>query len=181
MVGTHTHTPSADHRILVRGHRLHDRRRHDRRLRFGDRHGQGRAIAPFYDQDPFRPFRAGAGAGDALRGRRGNRPRRPDHSHRAGSESAACSAPPNRVSGTDGDASLQPSSTILTARSPTPPRTWSPRSTGFWGKRGLAPLPVEGAGSLLGAGARALIKRGFAASGKSLAPETVESAVRRLS
>ena len=41
-------------------------------------------------------------------------------------------------------------------------------------KEGLAPMPVEGAGSLLGAGARALIKRGFAASGKSLAPETVE-------
>jgi phosphoglycolate phosphatase len=39
---------------------------------------------------------------------------------------------------------------------------------------GLAPLLVENTGSLLGAGARALIKRGFAASGKSLAPEAIE-------
>jgi phosphoglycolate phosphatase len=41
-------------------------------------------------------------------------------------------------------------------------------------KEGLAPMPVESAGSLLGAGARALIKRGFAASGRSLDPETIE-------
>jgi phosphoglycolate phosphatase len=39
---------------------------------------------------------------------------------------------------------------------------------------GLAPLLVESTVSLLGAGARALIKRGFAASGKSLAPEAIE-------
>jgi phosphoglycolate phosphatase len=39
----------------------------------------------------------------------------------------------------------------------------------------LAPLPVENAGSLVGAGARALIKRGFAASGKTLEPRTLES------
>jgi phosphoglycolate phosphatase len=42
------------------------------------------------------------------------------------------------------------------------------------GKERLAPMAVEKAGSLLGAGARALIKRGFAASGRSLDPETVE-------
>jgi phosphoglycolate phosphatase len=41
-------------------------------------------------------------------------------------------------------------------------------------KEGLAPMPVESAGSLLGAGARALIKRGFAASGRSLEPEKIE-------
>ncbi len=41
-------------------------------------------------------------------------------------------------------------------------------------REGLAPLKVERAGSLLGAGARALIKRGFAASGKSLDPEAIE-------
>lgn len=39
----------------------------------------------------------------------------------------------------------------------------------------LAPLNVETAGSLLGAGARALIKRGFAASGKILDPEAIEA------
>jgi phosphoglycolate phosphatase len=41
-------------------------------------------------------------------------------------------------------------------------------------KEGLAPLPVESAGSLLGAGARALIKRGFSASGRSLDSEATE-------
>jgi phosphoglycolate phosphatase len=39
---------------------------------------------------------------------------------------------------------------------------------------GLAPLPVESAGSLLGAGARALIVRGFAASGRRLDSEATE-------
>ena len=43
------------------------------------------------------------------------------------------------------------------------------------GREGLAPLPVESAGSLLGAGARALIKRGFAAAGRSLDPQELEA------
>jgi phosphoglycolate phosphatase len=43
------------------------------------------------------------------------------------------------------------------------------------GREGLAPLPVESAGSLLGAGARALIKRGFAAAGRSLDPQEMEA------
>jgi phosphoglycolate phosphatase len=42
-------------------------------------------------------------------------------------------------------------------------------------REGLAPLEVESAGSLLGAGARALIARGFAASGRSLEPEKLEA------
>ncbi len=42
-------------------------------------------------------------------------------------------------------------------------------------REGLMPLKVERAGSLLGAGARALIKRGFAASGRSLEPEKLEA------
>jgi phosphoglycolate phosphatase len=42
-------------------------------------------------------------------------------------------------------------------------------------REGFAPLPVESAGSLLGAGGRALIKRGFAASGKTLRLETIEA------
>ena len=41
------------------------------------------------------------------------------------------------------------------------------------GREGLAPLKVESAGSLLGAGARALIKRGFAASGRTLDPQAL--------
>jgi phosphoglycolate phosphatase len=43
------------------------------------------------------------------------------------------------------------------------------------GREGLAPLRVETAGSLLGAGARVLIKRGFAASGRTLDPEALEA------
>ena len=42
-------------------------------------------------------------------------------------------------------------------------------------KEGLKPMPVESAGSLVGAGARALIKRGFAASGKSLDAQAMEA------
>lgn len=43
------------------------------------------------------------------------------------------------------------------------------------GKEGLAPVPVKNVGSLVGAGARALIKRGFAASGVTLGPERTEA------
>jgi phosphoglycolate phosphatase len=43
------------------------------------------------------------------------------------------------------------------------------------GHEGLAPLPVESARSMLGAGARALIRRGFAASGRDLAPPRLEA------
>jgi phosphoglycolate phosphatase len=42
-------------------------------------------------------------------------------------------------------------------------------------REGLQPLKVESAGSLVGAGARALIKRGFAASGKVLDPPAMEA------
>jgi phosphoglycolate phosphatase len=42
-------------------------------------------------------------------------------------------------------------------------------------REGLAPLPVESAGSLLGAGARALIVRGFAAAGRSLDSQEIEA------
>jgi len=42
-------------------------------------------------------------------------------------------------------------------------------------KEGLKPMPVESAGSLVGAGARALIKRGFAASGVSLESDKLEA------
>ena len=42
-------------------------------------------------------------------------------------------------------------------------------------REGLAPLPVESARSMLGAGGRALIMRGFAASGRELAPLKLEA------
>ncbi len=40
---------------------------------------------------------------------------------------------------------------------------------------GIAPVPLASARSLLGAGARALIARGFALSGRDLAPATLEA------
>jgi phosphoglycolate phosphatase len=42
-------------------------------------------------------------------------------------------------------------------------------------REGLAPMPVENAGSLVGAGTRALIKRGFLASGRSLDAQAIEA------
>ena len=42
-------------------------------------------------------------------------------------------------------------------------------------REGLAPLKVESAGSLVGAGARALIERGFAASGRRLEAQETEA------
>lgn len=42
------------------------------------------------------------------------------------------------------------------------------------GREGIAPLPVEQARTLLGAGGRALIQRGFAVSGRSLEPPQLE-------
>jgi len=42
-------------------------------------------------------------------------------------------------------------------------------------REGLAPLKVESAGSLVGAGARALIERGFAASGRALEPRAIDA------
>jgi phosphoglycolate phosphatase len=43
------------------------------------------------------------------------------------------------------------------------------------GREGLAPVPVESARSLVGAGARALIQRGFSASGRALDPQALEA------
>jgi phosphoglycolate phosphatase len=42
------------------------------------------------------------------------------------------------------------------------------------GMEGLAPLPVENARPMIGAGARVLIQRGFAASGRTLDPQKLE-------
>ena len=42
------------------------------------------------------------------------------------------------------------------------------------GREGVAPLPVENAGSLVGAGVRVLIKRGFAASDRTVDPQKLE-------
>jgi phosphoglycolate phosphatase len=43
------------------------------------------------------------------------------------------------------------------------------------GRESLAPLPVENGRSMVGGGARALIERGFAASGRTLDPQKLEA------
>ncbi len=66
-------------------HRLHVGRRHDRRLQFGHRHGQGRAAQPVPAPHFHQPLRAGARRGDPVRG--GGRDRRCDRP-RAGASPA---------------------------------------------------------------------------------------------
>ena len=83
VVGTHTHIPTADARVLSARRRLRHRRRHDRRLRFGDRHGQGGAAAPLHPPHSLRPLRAGRRRGDVVRRRGRDRPRRAGAPHRA--------------------------------------------------------------------------------------------------
>ncbi|WP_372423928.1 phosphoglycolate phosphatase [Salinarimonas chemoclinalis] len=50
---------------------------------------------------------------------------------------------------------------------------------GLLAEDGLPGMPVEQAGSLIGAGARALISRGFAGAGRELAPERLEALFER--
>ena len=82
VVGTHTHMPTADHQILPGGTGYHDRCRHVRRLRFGDRHGQGRADATLPAQAAGRAIQAGGRRGDGVRnGGRNRRSNRACHRH----------------------------------------------------------------------------------------------------
>ena len=75
------------------------RRGHDRRLQFGDRHGEGRTAAPFHQPHPLRPVRAGGW------GRRRCAALRPRSAPTAArkpfrrSGSAAFSRPPRPISG----------------------------------------------------------------------------------
>jgi hypothetical protein len=58
IVGTHIHTPSADDRILPCGTAFMTGRRHDRRIQFDRRHGEGGA-ASVHDRHCSRPVRTG--------------------------------------------------------------------------------------------------------------------------
>ena len=173
MVGTHTHTPSADHRILAGGTGF---------ITDVGMTGDYDSVIGMEKDEPLRRFtlripsgrfEPALGPGDAVRRCRGNRPRRPDQSHRAGPDRR--SAQPRRTRFLelmpctvptivyDLDGTLADTAEDLVAT-----LNW------LLAREGLAPLPVESAGSLVGAGARALIKRGFAASGRSLDPQTIE-------
>ncbi len=61
VVGTHTHAPTADHRILPGHTAFRVRRRHDRRFRFLHRHGQGRPLNRFLRKVPGSKFEAATG------------------------------------------------------------------------------------------------------------------------
>ena len=52
VVGTHTHAPTADHRILPGGTAFMSDVGMTGDYEFGDRHGQGRAARPVPAQDP---------------------------------------------------------------------------------------------------------------------------------
>ena len=83
VVGTHTHVPTADAQILPGGTAYHQRCRHVRRLRFGDRHGERRRrCAASSPRCRARRPQAGRGRGDAVRrlrrDRRGDRPGAPN-------------------------------------------------------------------------------------------------------
>ena len=59
VVGTHTHVPTADHRILPGGTAFMSDVGMTGDYEFGHRHDQGRAAQPFPAQDPGREVRAG--------------------------------------------------------------------------------------------------------------------------
>ena len=59
VVGTHTHCADRGPPHPAGRHGLHVRRRHDRRLPVGDRHGQGRAAHPFHAEDFLEQVRGG--------------------------------------------------------------------------------------------------------------------------
>src|SRR6202789_4387340 len=109
-----------------------------------------------------------------MRHRRRDRPGRPNESHRAGEDWRSSRARQTWFLGLmamvaptivyDLDGTLADTAEDLVAT-----LNW------LLGREGLTPLKVETAGSLLGAGARALIARGFAASGETLDPQTLEA------
>ena len=112
VVGTHTHVPTADHRILPEGTAFVSDVGNVRRLRIDHRHGARRAARPLHAQDPRRPLLAGAGRCDPVRRRRrARRPHRPGDGdrpppprRRAGAHPPALlglkARPPARAAGT---------------------------------------------------------------------------------
>ena len=66
VVGTHTHAPTADDRVLPAGTALHVGCRHDRRLRFHHRHEQGRAAQSLPAQTSRREIRSVKRSGDIV-------------------------------------------------------------------------------------------------------------------
>ena len=68
VVGTHTHVPTADHRVLPGGTAYMSRCGHVRRLRFRARHAEGGIDPPLPPEDPRPPHGAGPRARARCRG-----------------------------------------------------------------------------------------------------------------
>ncbi len=86
VVGTHTHVPTADHRIMPGGTAFVTDVGMCGAFELGDRHGEGRAADPLPAQSPGRQVRAGGGRADAVRARSRDRRRhrsRPEGRRRA--------------------------------------------------------------------------------------------------
>ena len=82
VVGTHTHAPTADERVLPRGTAFVSDIGMCGDYEFGAGHGRGRAAQPLPDQDSARAIRAGHGSGDDVRAGGGDRRRdRPCPAH----------------------------------------------------------------------------------------------------
>ena len=75
VVGTHTHAPTADHRILPAGTAFVSDVGMTGDYEFGDRNGQGGAARPLPAPHPAGQVRAGDGAGHAVRAGGGDRRR----------------------------------------------------------------------------------------------------------
>ena len=174
VAGTHTHVPSADHRILAGGtgfvtdvgmtgdydsvigmEKDEPLRRFTRRIpsgRFEPAMGPATLCAVAVDIGPD-------GLTAANRARAHRRPPRRDRNRSSGAERRW----PAPTIVYDLDGTLADTAGDLMG------------ALNFVLEReGLATLPVENARSLLGAGGRALIQRGFAASGHELSPEKLE-------
>ena len=180
IVGTHTHVPSADHRILAGGTGF---------ITDVGMTGDYDSVIGMEKDEPLRRFtRRIPPAGSSRRwGRRRFAASRP----RSGPTASTKAIAPVRIGGllsaaaarTSGAEPMMTAPTIVYDLDGTLADTagdlMAAPQRRAWDE-GLAPLPVESAGSLLGAGGRALIQRGFAASGRDARPAKARGAVRRL-
>ena len=84
VAGTHTHVPTADSQILLHGTGYISDAGMTGDYRFGDRHGQGRTLAPLHAQDARGAVRARPGRSDPVRRRGRDRRRRAIAKNRSG-------------------------------------------------------------------------------------------------
>ena len=84
VVGTHTHCPTADHRILPGRTAFVSDVGMTGDFEFGDRHGQGRAAQPLPAQGAGRQIRAGERARHAVRASRSRPTMRPGSPRKVG-------------------------------------------------------------------------------------------------